>query len=213
MILSAAMNCFVLLGLKGTRVQDVLEEAKVSRGTFYRHFSNLDSIIVELAAMATSDMLVAEIAASSSECLGSAARVTRVIASISARRFDPQIVRLIDESAEMPRFSNLMMNAPEAMLMLAEPLYPLLEAGLRDGSFRRELTIEQMVEWLIRNANSIRRRLPPWARTVTELEQYVAEFVMPALVTRRPDNTVDIIARLDRIERKLDCTQSPDEGR
>jgi len=100
------------------------------------------------------------------------------------------------------------MLSSEHMATLAEPLLPLLEDAVANGALRSDMSIDRMVEWLTRNSTSIRYRLPPWARTVAELEKYVMEFVMAALLPARQDLQV-VVDRLDRIEAQLRSGRSP----
>lgn len=202
-ILSAAMKCFEQHGLRGTRVEDVLQEAGVSRGTFYRHFSGIDGVTVELAVRSARDLFVAAVNESDDAEMSVAARVALVVARISARNFDPPILRMIEESSELIRLSNIVVNTDENRQLVAGPLLPLLQAGQRDGSFRSDLSAEQMAEWLIRNASSVRQLPPPWSNTPAEVLTYVTDFVMPALLTCRDKGMEEVIARLNRIEKQL----------
>lgn len=48
-ILSGARRAFARLGYAGTRVEDILQEANVSRPTFYRVFRNRDEVYAEVS--------------------------------------------------------------------------------------------------------------------------------------------------------------------
>ncbi len=202
-ILAAAMKCFEQHGLRGTRVEDVLQEAGVSRGTFYRHFSGIDGVTVELAVRSARDLFATAVRESDGAEMTVAARVALVVARMSGREFDPPILHMIEESGDLIRLSNMVVNTNEARQLLAGPLLPLLQAGQREGNFRSDLSAEQMAEWLVRNASSIRQLPPPWANEFSEVLAYVSDFVMPALLACRDNGMGEVIARLDRIEQQL----------
>lgn len=202
-ILEAASVCFSRLGLQGTRVEDILKEAGISRATFYRHFDNTDAVLMRLTVRAARDMMSLAVSTSIKTESDKVRRVARVIAEMAARPFDPPILALVSESSDMLRLSNLVMLSPEHMAALTEPLVPLLADGVTSGALRGDLGMDRMVEWLTRNSTSIRHRLPPWARTVAEIEEYVMEFVMPALLPARPQDVRAVVDRLDRIEAHL----------
>jgi len=58
-ILEGAERAFQEHGLKGTRVQDILNEANVSRRTFYLYFSNIESVLTTLYDLYTNRILLA----------------------------------------------------------------------------------------------------------------------------------------------------------
>jgi len=202
-ILAAASVCFARLGLQGTRVEDILQEAGISRATFYRHFENTDAILMRLTVRAARDMMALAVSASIKAESDKVRRLARVIAEMVARPIDPPILALIAESSEMLRLSNLIMLSSEHMVMLTEPLLPLLEDAVANGALRGDMSIDRMVEWLTRNSTSIRYRLPPWASTVSEFEEYVMEFVMPPLLPARPQDIRAVVDQLGRIEALL----------
>ncbi|WP_280347331.1 helix-turn-helix domain-containing protein [Pseudomonas sp. BN414] len=203
LILSAAMKCFEQLGLRGTRVEDVLQEAGVSRGTFYRHFTGIDGVTVELAVRSARDLFAAAVKENDGTDMSVAARVALVVARMSGRDFDPPILRMIEESGDLMRLSNMVVNTNEARQLLAGPLLPLLQAGQREGCFRSDVSAEKMAEWLVRNASSIRQLPPPWSNDFSEVLAYVSDFVMPALLACRDNGMAEVIARLNRIEQQL----------
>ncbi|VXD04259.1 Transcriptional regulator, TetR family [Pseudomonas sp. 9AZ] len=203
LILSAAMQCFEQHGLRSTRVEDVLQEAGVSRGTFYRHFSGIDGVTVELAVRAARDLFAAAINESAGAEMPVTARVALVVARISGRNFDPPILKMIEESSDLMRLSNMVVSTDNARQLVASPLLPLLQVGQRDGSFRADLSAEQMAEWLVRNASSVRQLPPPWSNNPADVLAYVTDFVMPALLAYRDKGMEDVSARLSRIEQQL----------
>lgn len=202
-ILAAAMVCFDQHGLRGARVEDVLQEAGVSRGTFYRQFTGIDAVIVELAVRSARDLFAAAVLDSEDATMPVSARVAWVVTRISGRESDPPILKMIEDSGDLMRLSNMVVNTEEARRLLAAPLLPLLQTGQRDGSLRTDLSPEQMAEWLVRNASSIRQLPPPWSNNFSELLAYVNDFVMPALLARRNPGLEDVVARLGRIEQQL----------
>src|ERR1700676_2788677 len=55
-ILSAAAKRFRELGLEGIGVADVMKEAGVTVGAFYKHFDSRDELVVEALATAFQDL-------------------------------------------------------------------------------------------------------------------------------------------------------------
>jgi len=56
-ILAGAGRAFARLGIRGTSVRDILEEAEVSRRTFYQYFSGQEAVLLALYEQEMDDML------------------------------------------------------------------------------------------------------------------------------------------------------------
>jgi AcrR family transcriptional regulator len=56
-ILAAAMKVFARRGFAATRVEDVLEEARIARRTFYRYFTSKEDVLAAVYELATGELL------------------------------------------------------------------------------------------------------------------------------------------------------------
>lgn len=56
-ILAAAMKVFARRGFAATRVEDVLDEARVARRTFYRYFTSKEDVLAAVYELATGELL------------------------------------------------------------------------------------------------------------------------------------------------------------
>jgi AcrR family transcriptional regulator len=56
-ILAAAMKVFARRGFAATRVEDVLEEARIARRTFYRYFTSKEDVLAAVYELATEELL------------------------------------------------------------------------------------------------------------------------------------------------------------
>ncbi|MBN9166348.1 MAG: TetR/AcrR family transcriptional regulator [Myxococcales bacterium] len=56
-ILVAAMKVFARRGFTATRVEDVLEEARIARRTFYRYFTSKEDVLAAVYELATGELL------------------------------------------------------------------------------------------------------------------------------------------------------------
>ncbi len=56
-ILAAAMKVFARRGFAATRVEDVLEEARVARRTFYRYFTSKEDVLAAVYELAMTELL------------------------------------------------------------------------------------------------------------------------------------------------------------
>lgn len=56
-ILAGAMKVFARRGFAATRVEDVLEEARVARRTFYRYFTSKEDVLAAVYELATSELV------------------------------------------------------------------------------------------------------------------------------------------------------------
>ncbi|MBX3198055.1 MAG: TetR/AcrR family transcriptional regulator [Labilithrix sp.] len=56
-IVAAAMKVFARRGFAATRVEDVLDEARVARRTFYRYFTSKEDVLAAVYELATGELL------------------------------------------------------------------------------------------------------------------------------------------------------------
>ncbi|MFB5086784.1 TetR/AcrR family transcriptional regulator [Psychrobacillus sp. PGGUH221] len=57
-VLQAAKNLFIEKGFRSTSVQDIIEEANISKGTFYNYFSSKNECIVAIIESAREEILI-----------------------------------------------------------------------------------------------------------------------------------------------------------
>ncbi len=69
-IILAAMKVFERLGFARTRVEDVLEAAKVSRRTFYNYFTSKEDVLAGIYERTTTDLVAAMMSAVSAAQAG-----------------------------------------------------------------------------------------------------------------------------------------------
>lgn len=125
-LMAAAMTVFARLGPEAAKIDDVIAEAGVARGTFYNYFATLDDLLVAIAT-AMSERFLAESAA----CRGLTDPADRLACTL--RRFIRQAVADPVAGGVIVRIA--LLAAPLGATMRKE-LTADLQFGLMQGRFR-----------------------------------------------------------------------------
>jgi len=152
-ILEAAMRCCIELGMEGTRLEDVANEAGVSRNTVYRYFADRDALVAAVFDAGSQQYLADAAAAMDArstlaEQVGAFAAVAAETAVVhrSPDRLaggDVALMQLIlaDGEATLGRMMSFLRGYVEAAVERAE-----LAAGI---------DVDEACEWLARLIMSI----------------------------------------------------------
>ncbi|MUL65862.1 hypothetical protein BOO86_15410 [Mycobacterium sp. CBMA 234] len=178
-ILESARDCFLRLGVRGSRMSDIAEGAGLVRQTLYDWVSSRDDLV---------DLAMAE-------------RTREMGEIIRQRRVDPaapvgdQIVELLVDMIELAgndhEFELLAQAMPEhhAFAFLSGPssltdvveslLQPYFDRARQEGVLREELGERALVEWVQTLLAPLRARADRSPESLRKLLQY---FLIPALI-------------------------------
>ena len=123
-ILAAARRCFVQDGFHGTSMQDLVDEAGVSSGAFYRYFPSKDAVIEAIAAE-NLEQVVGVIRQSIEEGLTAEAAVGAVLEFVTARHAEDGFAAIAllvwSEALRNPTLAELLRTANAAAGQLLSP--------------------------------------------------------------------------------------------
>lgn len=184
-ILSAANNCFERSGVRGTTIEDIAAEAKVSRATLYRYFSNKEAIIDRISTIETQRVnaelrrqltVGASLEETIVECLFLSTRIAHGNASVrrlveatdfTSRAVDPSSPQ---HQAYRDTWGNLIGKAFKQKLIATD------------------LDPDSVANWLSLSLNMLLVKVDAVDISDTELRQFIRRFVLlPLLVS--PEST------------------------
>jgi AcrR family transcriptional regulator len=136
-ILSAARACFIRAGYAHTRVDDIANEAGLSKGGIYFHFRSKREIFDALL-----DAQQSATAALLSEAAGASGTPAEKLSQLATL-----MMRLLSEAEDRRKFlivlaemgmrdETLMQRVQDAHARYVDAIAATLEAGVRDGTFR-----------------------------------------------------------------------------
>jgi AcrR family transcriptional regulator len=152
-ILDAALQCFMVLGISKTSVQDVARQANVSRGTVYRYFEDRQRLVdgaIEFgalryqadaaAAMAGKETLADQIAA---------------FAEVTAETLVRQRTRTRLAEGDSEFLQHYVSDSKATLGRLINFLLPYVEAAKKRGEVGRDVKPVEASEWLARAIMSL----------------------------------------------------------
>lgn len=148
-IVDAAVRCFERFGPQRTSMNDIADEAGISRRTLYRQFDDRPALVAELL-----DRRIAELHASVASHLASyddieEALVEGSLFSVEAGESDDLISEIVrHEHAGTPERFLLRVNDATAARVL-ESWSAVLDRGREEGRVRAELSDERIVELIM----------------------------------------------------------------
>lgn len=188
-MVDAAAACIDRYGLTKTTVEDVANEAKVSRATIYRYFRNRDELMLEvlLNELARSmDQPVASFfeAVTSPQDLAEAI-VDVAAAVLTAIRNDDKLHHLLERDS--PGFSATISGASRALFTTAaDELVPPLAAARQQGFVRADIDLEEAAEWILRSILSLLIIEGPTTHSPDDERRLLQRFLVPVIVDLTP---------------------------
>lgn len=148
-LIDSAEACFKRFGLAKTTVEDVAQNAKVSRATFYRYFESRDDLILAVLVREGGRFLEKLSKRLSRSTSFSDALVDGVLYTVKVVKADENLSLLF--APESAGLTTSIPGASMALFDLTEPfLRPLFEAAREAGDFREDLDFGDAAEWVIR---------------------------------------------------------------
>lgn len=180
-LIDAAERCFDRFGVMKTTVEDVADEAKVSRATVYRYFEGRDELILAVL-MRHANSFLAQLGRRI-ERAGTlvSAIPDGVVYTVAAVRKDHNLALLF--APEVAGMTGSIAGRSEALFAGNETfLRPYLEAARQAGELRPGLDIGEASEWVLRVVLSLLTVHGPARRTEAAQRRYLTTFLVPALV-------------------------------
>ncbi|MCY1041263.1 TetR/AcrR family transcriptional regulator [Corallococcus sp. bb12-1] len=136
-ILSAAATVFAQEGLHAAKMESIAEQAGVSVGTLYNHFTDRAALLEALRAKRR-EALLARLDAALAQVQGQPARVQlrAFVMAVFAHVSEHDVyVRLL---MQLPEDANRTQNKSRALAELNRRLEPILDRGIKAGELRAE---------------------------------------------------------------------------
>jgi AcrR family transcriptional regulator len=179
-LLNAAEVCFERFGMRRTTIDDVAREAKVSRSTVYRYFDGRGDLIVA-AYMRESDAVNEKVRRLMSQPGPFADRVVKaMLRSIDAIRSGKYLPLMLTTDGAM--LASKAVTASDAFYEGARAtMEPFLEEAKVEGEVRKEISLDDFIEWTLRIMFSFAMFESPKKRDRKSLERLLGSLVVPWL--------------------------------
>lgn len=178
-ILQAAYTCFDRHGFRRTTVEDIAAEARVSRATLYRYFSNKDEIVERLSVVET-DKVTTEIrrqltrGASTGEtiaqCLFLATRIAHA---------NPYVRAMVEETNSSARASDPNSRAHQAW---RATWGHFIEDAMAAGAFAPDLKVDDVAGWLVLAQSFLLVKVDAAPISDPALKAFIVRFVVSPLL-------------------------------
>lgn len=185
-IIDAAEDCFAVVGVRGTTVDDIAAAAGVSRITVYRRVGNRDQIVLAVLVRVTERYLARLQPRLLAQPTVADATVLLVRSTVRAARRDDLSLLFASEErgatgAPIPEaVGPLSERFGESLAFIADRLPGSLAAGVAPA---------EAGEWILRVIVSLATTEPASPRSEAETDRWVRRFVLPGLVGCRPAAT------------------------
>lgn len=180
-LIDAAETCFSRYGVGKTTVEDVANEASVSRATVYRYFSDRDELILGVL-MREAGRYFERLADHLETQPGLAEAVVEgVMFTIDSVRADQHLAMLF--SPEAVGITSSVAGTSEALFATVTAfLRPLFERGRETGELRSGIDIDEAAEWVLRMLLSLLTTEGRVVRTPDDQRRVLRNFLLPAIL-------------------------------
>lgn len=181
-IVAAARQCIFAKGVAATSVQDISEMAQVARSSFYRHFRDIDDVLVALAIGIWTEQLV------------TLTGEVQTIATVR-QRWTHYLARMVTTGSQLQtqdslfsedhfvRLVRLFYRGPKRPIDdLVAVMTPLLETAQASGELRTDVSVEELAIWLLRQSWALCSAPPFGGWQAGGLTRYIETFVLPSLL-------------------------------
>ncbi|MGL3819405.1 TetR/AcrR family transcriptional regulator [Sphingopyxis sp. R3-92] len=180
-IIAAAQLCFERFGIKKTSMEDIAQEAGVSRATMYRHFTNKDAIVEAISIVEAENVnrqIRAQLAGRASledtlvECMFLATRIAHENSHIRVLLDYP------GTTSVNARPNSVAQQRQRAMWG------NLLQSAAQRHSFAADLEIDDLVRWLLQSQDMLLRMVEAEEIPDAELRWFIRRFVVFPMLDR-----------------------------
>lgn len=182
-ILDAALYCYQKLGLSGTAMEDVAQQAGVGRATLYRHFSNQESLLTEVMTR-NIERLQQVIASSLKGCtrteeyfVEAALVIIRECHELSLTTF------LFGDDEAVPVISRITLS-PAMIAMGNNLIDPFYQRAKAEGILRAWVTRDLLQEWTSRLLLSFLTNPSPLLNSENKLRRFFYDAVIASIIDR-----------------------------
>jgi len=183
-LVAAAVRCVVRRGTGRISMDDVANEAGVSRATVYRYYRTREDLLLGVV-LSRLDMAMDLVVSSLQEPDDAARSIPElVMASVGLVRGDA-VARALFSPDSRRLVTAEELTADPIVDGVSRHIAPLLQRWREDGQLPADLDLRMTVRWL--NAVSVMLMTPPWLEmAAADKRAFLDRYVVPALLARHP---------------------------
>lgn len=180
-VLDAAEACLERFGLAKTTIEDVAQEAGLSRATVYRQFGNRDALLLAVAAREADRVAgEAEVFLRRFDDVGSWL-VEGILFCLREIPKRPLLMQFLSPQ-ELGTASQLVLTSDRMLAIGSEILRPMFEPARREGLLHADVELDALIEWVLRIVMSYLAVPGPPARSEEDLRRLLRTMLLPAVV-------------------------------
>ena len=162
-------------------MDDVAQAAGVSRATVYRHFGSRDELLLAVVEREASRLAsAAELHLQRFDDVGSWIVEGMLFCLAELPRRPALAILLAPE--DVGRASRLVLSSEQLLGIGADMLRPIFEPARRQGLLRESVTLEVLMEWVLRILMSYLTAPSHLARSEAELRHLLHAMILPAVL-------------------------------
>ncbi len=137
-ILDAALRCFVRTGYRGTTMDDIVKESRLSKGTIYWHFTNKQEIFLTLFDRIVMEFMSGMQVSPTSDSQSVGDQLYQIITAAShiAEQNKEQLKLPLNFVVELWQEAFFMQHYRTIIQAFVDQLKALIEAGIAAGEFQ-----------------------------------------------------------------------------
>ena len=184
-IIESADRCIRRHGVAKTTIEDIADDAGISRATVYRYIEGGREEIVLTVLLTESRTQLAKVIERTAHIEGLTDRLTEIMVEmVFISRENEQLSALVNAeslgmTSAVPGSADLVIDGT------LEFVVPFLDAARRSGELRDDLDDREVTEWLVRVVMSLLSFEGQAGRSRASMRHFLEAFVMPTLSSRR----------------------------
>jgi AcrR family transcriptional regulator len=181
-LMEAVTSCIKMYGLEKTTMENIAEQAGLSRITIYRKYSNRNNLISNFLAY-RAEQFNAKIKAKISDCSSMEQALEVYFLSSAEQAFKDESVRVLVETAHV--FKTIL-NGEESPIKdaIMETWQPLLKKLSADDAQILKIDDSEIINWIIIMQHNFSRMAIEAECSAEQIRQYIKDFVIPAFIIK-----------------------------
>lgn len=183
-ILDAVTHCYRALGVDGTTMEDVAQEAGVGRATLYRHFSNQQHLLVEVI---TREMAGIRAQLENTLAVGGRCEDYLIESALIILRETPRrgLAELLFTGTTSARISRMSLSDKSITDFASDWLEPFYATAKAEGVLRDWVTRPKLQEWIGRVIISLITTPSQTMKSEKALREFFMDAIVPSIIKRK----------------------------
>ena len=188
-IIASARKCFEVAGVAKTRMDDIANEAGVSRQTVYKYFSGKEEIINRIGHLEM--VKVNQIVRSKlNRERAFPDKITEaIVLSVEVSRENPYLRKVIEDAELMPRYHDKQVSL---FAWQRDQWAGLIENARSSGQLAEDLDLDRVVQWILISQLLLLIAYERIPMIRTDIRHFVRRFMVEPLLSHRATSISDI---------------------